>query len=56
MHEATEGCNMVLYTMVLGYDAEEMVLETEFLDWYRQDEWYETPVCTIVFILLESIW
>ena len=37
-HEATENCDMVLYTMVLGYNVNEMALETKFSNGERQEE------------------
>ena len=55
LHEATKGCDVVLYTMMIGYDVKEMMLETEFLDGEGQNEWYETPMCTIVSVPSESI-
>ena len=53
-HEATEDCEVVLYTMALGYDVEEMTLETEYSDGEEQEQWMETTVCTIAFVPSES--
>ncbi|KAL9180526.1 hypothetical protein ACHAXT_010979 [Thalassiosira profunda] len=52
--EATEDCEVVLYTMALGYDVEELALETEYSDGDEQTKWMETPVCTIAFVPSES--
>lgn len=53
-HAATEDCDVVLYTMAMGYDVEEMDLKTEFSDGEDQEEWLETTVCTIAFVPSES--
>jgi len=53
-HTATEDCDVVLYTMLLGYDVEELLLETEYSDGEEQEEWMETTVCTIAFVPAES--
>lgn len=53
-HEATEDCDVVLYTMVLGYDVENMGLETEYSDGEEQEAWMETTICTIAFVPSES--
>ena len=53
-HEVTEGCEVVMYTMALGYDVEQMGLETEYSDGEEQEEWLETTVCTIAFVPSES--
>jgi len=53
-HEATEDCDIVMYTMALGYDIENMEIETEYSDGSEQEEWDETTVCTIAFIPSES--
>ena len=52
--ELTEDFDVVLYTMALGYNVKEMVLETEFSDGKRQEEWNETLVCTLAFVPSES--
>lgn len=53
-HEATEDCDVVLFTMSLGYDVQEMSLETDFSDGSEQEEWFETTVCTLAFVPSES--
>ena len=54
-HEATENFDLVLYTMELGYNVkEQMALETKFLDGEGEEEWNETPMCTITFLPSES--
>ena len=53
-HAATEDCYVVLYTMALGYDIEEMTLETEYSDGEEQEYFMETTVCTIAFVPSES--
>ena len=53
-HEVTEDCDVVLYTMALGYNVDEMILETEFSDGEEQEEWMETTVCTVAFVPSES--
>ena len=53
-HYATEDCEVVMYTMMLGYDVVEMDLQTEFSDGEQQEEWKETTVCTIAFVPSES--
>ena len=45
-HEATKGCDVVLYTTAL---------QMKFLNGEGQEEWYETPLCTIAFVLSENI-
>jgi len=52
--DATEGCDVVMYTMTLGYDIEEMTLETNFSDGEAQEEWKESTVCTLAFVPSES--
>ncbi|KAL7549113.1 hypothetical protein ACHAWF_012383 [Thalassiosira exigua] len=54
IHEVTEDCEVVLYTMALGYDVEEMALRTEFSDGTEQEQWMETTVCTLAFVPSES--
>ncbi len=53
-HELTEDCDVVLYTMALGYDVESVGLETEYSDGEEQEKWWETTVCTIAFVPSES--
>jgi nucleoside-diphosphate-sugar epimerase len=53
-HELTEDCDVVLYTMALGYDVEYLGLETEYSDGEEQEKWWETTVCTIAFVPSES--
>ena len=54
MQDVTEGCDVVMYTMSLGSDIKEMTLEIEFLDGEAQEEWKESTVCTLAFVLSES--
>ncbi|KAL3826664.1 hypothetical protein ACHAXA_001187 [Cyclostephanos tholiformis] len=53
-HDLTEDCDVVLYTMALGYDVEYLGLETEYSDGEEQEKWWETTVCTIAFVPSES--
>ena len=53
-HEVTEDCDVVLYTMSLGYDVESLNLETEYSDGTEQEGWMERTVCTIAYIPSES--
>ena len=53
-HEVTEDCDVVLYTMSLGYDVENLSLETEYSDGTEQEGWLERTVCTIAYIPSES--
>jgi len=53
-HDATEDCDVVMYTMSLGYDVDELRLETEFSDGTEQEGWLESTVCTIAYIPSES--
>ena len=53
-HKLTEDCDVVLYTMALGYDVESLGIETEYSDGEEQEKWYESTVCTIAFVPSES--
>jgi hypothetical protein len=53
-HEVTEDCDVVLYTIALGYDVENLELETEYSDGEDQMKWWETTVCTLAFVPSES--
>ena len=49
-HGLTEDCDVVLYTMTLGYDVESLALEMEYSDGEEQEKLWGTTVCTVAFI------
>jgi hypothetical protein len=52
--DLTKDCDVVLYTMALGYDVEYLGLETEYSDGEEREKWWETTVCTIAFVPSEN--
>lgn len=54
IHDATDGCYLVLYTASLGYDVESLNVETEYSDSESTFEYHEGTVCTIAFVPSES--
>ena len=48
--DVTAGCDIVLYTMSLGYDVEELHLKATFHDDNDQDDGYDLSICNVAFV------
>lgn len=50
----TDGCDIVMYTMSLGYNVTELTLETEYQDGEAQEKRRDAVTCNLAFVPSES--